>query len=114
MLLYQIYYRDGTMDSPQPLPPRPIMDMERAECVNGEQECWIAEGGEWREPSPPPAPSYGTIRARAFGGRLEQIRVMVDPTGTVRVYDDVAGHYTTCHSLSTRDLSRARKAAFSN
>jgi hypothetical protein len=46
-----------------------------------------------------------TVRARAFGGRLETVKCMVED-GTVRVYDSVAGHYTTCHSLSTRDVAR--------
>ena len=52
-----------------------------------------------------------TIRAIAFGGILEPIRCLVAPNGTVTVYDRVAGHYTTCHSLSKRDLGRVRSAA---
>lgn len=51
-----------------------------------------------------------TIRARAFGGRLETIKAQIDGA-TVRVYDEVAGHYTTCHSLSERDIGRIRAAA---
>ena len=52
-----------------------------------------------------------TIRARAFQGILETVRCSVEADGTVRVYDDVAGHYTRCHSLSARDLGRVRAAA---
>jgi hypothetical protein len=51
------------------------------------------------------------IRARAFNGILETISCIVDSDGTVRVYDSIAGHYTTCHSLSNRDLGRIRAAA---
>ncbi len=51
-----------------------------------------------------------TINCRAVGGRLERNKVCVDEDGTVRVYDGVAGHYTTCHSLSARDIARIRRA----
>ncbi len=51
-----------------------------------------------------------TIRARAFAGRLETIKAQLDGE-SVSVYDDVAGHYTTCHSLSARDIGRIRAAA---
>ena len=54
-----------------------------------------------------------TISVRAFGGRLEQVRCLVTSNGTVRVYDPIAGYYTTCHSLSARDQLRARCAASS-
>lgn len=43
--------------------------------------------------------------------RRKHVLTINDVTGQVRVYDNVAGHYTTCHSLSARDLTRARKAA---
>ena len=33
------------------------------------------------------------------------------PSGVVRVYDDVAGHYTTCHALSPRTQARLRRLA---
>ena len=53
-----------------------------------------------------------TIKAKAFsGGRVENCRCMVDADGTVRVWDSVAGHYTTCHSLSKSAQERARKLA---
>lgn len=37
--------------------------------------------------------------------------LMVWSDGTVAVFDDVAGHYTICHSMSVRTLNRARKLA---
>jgi hypothetical protein len=53
-----------------------------------------------------------TIRARAFsGGKVEAVRCRVESDGTVRVWDSVAGHYTTCHSLSAAAQRRARKLA---
>lgn len=58
--------------------------------------------------------TYGIIlRTRAFGGRLETNKHAVDAdgTGTVTVYDTIAGYYTSCHSLSARDLGRVRAAA---
>jgi hypothetical protein len=51
-----------------------------------------------------------TVRANAFG-RVETIRVMVDVDGTVRVWDSVAGYYTTCHRLGTSAIRRIRKLA---
>jgi hypothetical protein len=42
-----------------------------------------------------------TVRAKAFtGGKIETVRCIVDADGTVRVWDSVAGYYTTCHILS--------------
>ena len=35
--------------------------------------------------------------------------VVVD--GTVRVWDDVAGHFTACHGLSPRQEGRVRRLA---
>lgn len=52
-----------------------------------------------------------TCRAKAFAGRLENIRCIVDATGTIRVWDSVAGHYTTCHGLSDSAQRRIRKLA---
>jgi hypothetical protein len=50
-----------------------------------------------------------TIRCKAFDGEgVRTNRVMVDDDGTVRVYDSVAGYYTTCHSLSERTMRRIR------
>ena len=38
-------------------------------------------------------------------------RILVDADGTVRVWDAIAGHYTTCHSLGKRTMDRIRKMA---
>jgi hypothetical protein len=52
---------------------------------------------------------YTTIRARGFSGYgVETLSVCVDDDGTVRVYDSVAGHYTTLHSLSAQAVGRAK------
>lgn len=53
-----------------------------------------------------------TIRAKAFSTEpLGTYRATVEGDGTVRVYDSVAGHYTTCHSLSASALRRIRRLA---
>jgi hypothetical protein len=52
------------------------------------------------------------VRAKAFTGRgIESVAVMVDADGTVRVYDDVAGHYTACHALGPHAIRRIRRLA---
>jgi hypothetical protein len=55
------------------------------------------------------------IRAKAKAFSHEGVRehsFMVDrDTETVRVWDDVAGHFTTCHSLSPKAVRRIRKIA---
>lgn len=51
---------------------------------------------------------------KAFGherNRRKHALLVNDVTGDVLVHDDVSGHYTRVHSLSARDLTRARKAA---
>lgn len=51
-------------------------------------------------------------KAKAFSGegvREHQFAVYND--GTVRVWDSVANHYTTCHSLSPEALIRIRNLA---
>lgn len=55
-----------------------------------------------------------TIKARAkvWSGRgATSERFQVDADGTIRVYDSVAGHYTTCHSMSERSQARIRRLA---
>jgi hypothetical protein len=52
-----------------------------------------------------------TVRAKAFGGRAEDVRCSVSPEGTVRVWDSVAGYYTTCHSMGKAAQERVRKLA---
>ena len=53
-----------------------------------------------------------TFRCKAFG-KLDNHKVMVDSDGTVRVFDEVKGYYSTCHSMSTSAKRKAyRQAAF--
>lgn len=40
--------------------------------------------------------------------RADHYRGSVDADGTVRVYDHVAGYYTTCHDLSAADQAKLR------
>jgi hypothetical protein len=57
---------------------------------------------------------YLTARCRAFAGSpAREHKIMVDSAGVVRVYDSVAGYYTTCHSLSARTQRRIRSLATS-
>jgi hypothetical protein len=51
-----------------------------------------------------------TTRANAFG-KIETIKATVDADGTVRVWDAVAGYFTTCHRLGKSALVRIRKMA---
>ena len=56
-------------------------------------------------------------RARCFRGAnggtgmLGTYRFTVDPDGTVRVWDSIAGHYTRCHGMTPREESRIRNLA---
>jgi hypothetical protein len=54
---------------------------------------------------------YIIVRSgRAFTGSSQWgYRATVDMDGTVRVYDSIAGHYTTCHALTTRQLAYVRR-----
>jgi hypothetical protein len=55
-----------------------------------------------------------TIRCKAFSGEGVRLnRVLVEPgrDGAVLVWDSVAGHYTTCHSLSAKTQDRIRSQA---
>lgn len=51
-----------------------------------------------------------TLRAKAFSGQGVKTHRMTVSEGTVRVWDSVAGHYTTCHSLSPAAVKRALRA----
>ena len=52
------------------------------------------------------------MRAKAFAGEgVRDHRISVDDDGDVRVWDEVAGYYTTCHSLCKDAIRRARKIA---
>ena len=56
-----------------------------------------------------------TLKAKAFAGcGVESIKAMIDQDGKVVVYDDVAGYYTRCHSLSKSAERRIRKLLASN
>jgi hypothetical protein len=53
-----------------------------------------------------------TARAKAFSGEgIQTHKFNVDAEGTVRVWDSVAGYFTTCHSLSKSAEARIRKLA---
>lgn len=53
-----------------------------------------------------------TAKAKAFSTEsARQYRFMVDADGTVRVWDDVAGYYTTCHIISERVRRRLVRLA---
>lgn len=59
-----------------------------------------------------PRPVELTLRTRAFsGGRVERVRVRVGTDGTVSVWDDVAGYYTVCHSLTRQTQGYIRAQA---
>jgi hypothetical protein len=50
-----------------------------------------------------------TITVRnAFSTESGTYRAIVDADGTVRVWDDVAGHYTRCHALTAGQVRSAR------
>jgi hypothetical protein len=54
--------------------------------------------------------SVVTVRCKAFSTEDAQpYRCMVDVNGAVRVYDSVAGYFTTCHSLSPAAVARIRR-----
>lgn len=53
-----------------------------------------------------------TIRAKAFSNEgVRTHKCLVSDDRTVRVWDSVAGHYTTCHRLTPAAIKRAREAS---
>jgi len=53
-----------------------------------------------------------TARARAFSAEgVREHRFLVDADGTVRVWDPLAGHYTTFHAMSPATQKRIAKLA---
>jgi hypothetical protein len=53
-----------------------------------------------------------TVRCRAWTGQpVREEHVSVESDGTVRVYDSIAGHYTTCHALGPSAEIRIRRMA---
>lgn len=52
---------------------------------------------------------YITVRAQAFAGEcVRKHRVLVCADGQVKVWDEVAGHFTSCHSLTVSAIRRIR------
>lgn len=53
----------------------------------------------------------GQVRVRAFSCEsAPQLHlVLVEGDGDVLVWDDVAGHYTRCHSLTPSQAARIRR-----
>ena len=52
------------------------------------------------------------FRGKVWDGQpIQSVEVLVDEDGTVRAWDGVAGHWTTCHSITDRNQSAIRKAA---
>lgn len=50
-------------------------------------------------------------RCKAFSGQsVEEHRILIGADKSVRVWDSVAGHYTTCHILSRPAQLRIIKA----
>jgi hypothetical protein len=53
-----------------------------------------------------------TMTTRAFSAEPRRAyRIAVDDDGTVRVWDAVAAHYTTCHAMTERSMAIARRRA---
>jgi hypothetical protein len=53
-----------------------------------------------------------TMRVRAFAGEgAKSHDLLVEPDGSVLVWDTVGAHYTRCHSLTSSAQKRAIKLA---
>lgn len=53
-----------------------------------------------------------TARARAFSGEgVRAHRFLLSAEGTLRIWDPVAGHFTTCHDLSAGQVARLKVRA---
>ena len=53
-----------------------------------------------------------TVRKPFSSNRAtDRAQAFADSDGVVRVYDDVAGYYTTCHSLTATQEARVRRLA---
>jgi hypothetical protein len=52
-----------------------------------------------------------TARAKAFSGQGVREHKMLVDDANVRVWDSVAGYYTTCHSLSQSAIKRIIRQA---
>lgn len=53
------------------------------------------------------------MRCKPFSERsaIKEHRLLVDAGGTIRVYDSIAGHYTTCHRLDKYAQAKAIRLA---
>ena len=52
------------------------------------------------------------FRGKVFSGQgIRTADVQVDDNDTIRVWDDVAEHWTTCHSISARNQREIVRAA---
>lgn len=51
------------------------------------------------------------VKAFSCESSARNHKLSVSPDGTVRVWDDVAGHYTTVHAMSAATQSRIRNLA---
>ena len=58
------------------------------------------------------ATKYFSAKVRAFSDERAPAvhQIAIDPDGTVRVYDDVAQHYTIHHSLTPRQMEALRNS----
>lgn len=55
-------------------------------------------------------PKELTVRCKPFCNEPTHLhQLTLDTDGTIRVYDDIAGHYTVVHTLSERELNRIRR-----
>jgi hypothetical protein len=54
---------------------------------------------------------FVTMKCNAFGTGVGSFDLLVEESGTVRVYEPGEGIYTVCHSLSSADESAAREKA---
>jgi len=60
----------------------------------------------------PAAPKVVKARAQAFRGfGVRNHTFEVEGDGTVRVWDEIANHFTLCHSLSPKAQKRIRRLA---
>lgn len=74
-------------------------DYEKKQPTSGANGCPGKIG--WRQ-------KMKTINVRWNG---ETVEAYADSEGTVRVWDSVAGYWTTCHSLTVRQMQRVRRMA---
>ena len=52
-----------------------------------------------------------SIRVKAFTGTSVGTHTVSVEDGIVRVWDAIAGHYTTCHGMSARTIARILRMA---